>query len=241
MWVPPSNTSLYFIFFNGQDANGEDIFDGYQTEDLPTNAYSTIVINAVDNLVQFRVNDNNVALRFAADRVFDLSDFYVSDTDLYPPAKAAIKDHTITPISLLSSDLQIYKPQRFIRSDFFGVLNVPDDFSISFNILLNGKSVDWCSVLHFAGAEKDIFMPSVWLHADTTQLFIAFSGCDGDGIAETISTELQLGQWLPSKPKVRWCKLDTMIQLYIRAILAPVFVALHVCIFRILSILLLMR
>jgi hypothetical protein len=49
IWVPPSSTSIYFIFANGQDADGEDIFGGYQTEDLPTNTYmySTIVINAV--------------------------------------------------------------------------------------------------------------------------------------------------------------------------------------------------
>jgi len=146
--VPPSRTSINIIFANGQDANGEDIFDGYQTEDLPTNSYSTIVINAVHNLVQFRVNDKNVALRFGAARVFGLSDFYVSDMDQYLPAKAAIKDLTITPISsFLSCDLQIYKPQRFILSDFFGVVSVPEDFRISFNILLNEKRLGRPSVL----------------------------------------------------------------------------------------------
>jgi hypothetical protein len=145
--------------------------------------------------VQFRVNDKNVALRFAADRVFGLSDFYVSDTGLYPPAKAAIKDLAITPISsLLSSDLQIYKPQRFIRSDFFGVVNVPDDFSISFNILPYETSQNWCSVLHFSGSEKDIFMPSVWFYPNSAQLYIIFSGSDGNNTAELISAELPLGK-----------------------------------------------
>jgi hypothetical protein len=54
----------------------------------------------------------------------------------------------------------VYKPQRYIRSDFIGVVNVPDDFSISFNILPYETSKNWCSVVHFKGAEQD--MPSVW-------------------------------------------------------------------------------
>jgi hypothetical protein len=187
MWVPPSSTRIYFVFSDGDD------FGGYQTQELPLEGYSTIVVNVVENLVQFRVNDKNVGLFVAAGRPSGLIDLFVSDTDLYAPAKAAVKDLTISPISTLqSSDLQMYNVSRSILPDYFGVVTVPGDFSISFNILPSATSQDWCSVLHLNGAGKDTFLPSLWFYPDSSNLFIMYSGSDGNNIAELISAALPL-------------------------------------------------
>jgi hypothetical protein len=71
----------------------------------------------------------------------------------------------------------LYETPIQINRTNVGYVNIPSDFSLSFDITPKGIISGWGSIIHFTGNGKDLSRFSgIWFHPNTNNLSISFSG-----------------------------------------------------------------
>ncbi|KAJ3318302.1 hypothetical protein HDV06_000586 [Boothiomyces sp. JEL0866] len=183
IWTTPGTSQLYFRFGTTTNSNG-----GFTSAALPFNQTSKIRLQVLGNNVFYSVN-GTVTQVYILDGVRSSGPayFYLSDP-WYAPANALIGHYRLKEINHLR-DMNMPTGTFQLSEGYRGQVNVPNNFSVSFDITPLGSVASWSSIAHYTVDDADMAtagsrMLAIWFTPGTTQLYIRMgsSGSPNGGI-----------------------------------------------------------
>ena len=128
LWFLPGSTQIFFVY-SGSDSVAELI-----PTSLPLDAETKISIETQGGVIQLRLNETTILLKHSPNRPSGPSILYLSDP-MYglPNAQLGLfKIESLQRLTPVSTDL-LLNP-RTVTSRYFGLVDIPKDYTVSFEI-----------------------------------------------------------------------------------------------------------
>jgi hypothetical protein len=156
---------------------------GFDNVLLPKNATAQVQINAVGVSIEVLLNGTVTQhMTLPAARTTGPAVLYISDP-WHPPANATIANVKMVPISSLTPFLTFETPlietPILLFPRHLGKVNIPNDFSLSFNLNPKGIISESGSIIRFTGNGISVSqLPAIRFLPNTNSLHIRFSGVE---------------------------------------------------------------
>jgi len=181
IWIYPGATNLWIVF-GGPGFLGE----GFATFFLSLKCKTRVSIFAVGTTM-FANFDGVLAGFYVSPtlRHYGRAHYYMPDP-WYPAANGTISTvalKSLSPAEFAASWPLLPNLNGLIKPQYYGIVVVPKNFVLSFDITPTGIDPNYASVIHYTAdgqnyASNGSRMPGIWFNPGATSLLIAFGGKD---------------------------------------------------------------
>jgi len=199
---------------------------GIDTWAIPLNAKTTVVVEAIGPIMTVHLNGVFAGFFEApGTRPSGWAHLFVSDL-WYTPANAVVANIRISAITKSQFPLCGLTNQMQLGPKYGGKVNVPVDYSLSFEITPKANVAGWSSIIHYSKDGKDnetpgSRMPAVFFHPGSTHLHIRI-GLEG---ATNVGIDTASPLPLNTKTKVSIEAIGHHLTVYFNGVWAGFYVA----------------